>query len=155
MTRARHVTHRKTAARVEKLRILINALLANQMERDAIGQLLQVGPSGVRKYIAELGAMVTRRVDVSAALESVTVYRLAITAAEAQAYLDDLTSNTCARAVVEPKSSLLAAARDPSRHFHIMRDDAHFSVRVSRTPPMRDPMVAALFGGAGRHEVRA
>jgi len=154
MTRARHVTHRKTAARVEKLRILINALLASQMERDAIGEMLQVGPSGVRKYVAELGAMVARQVDVTAALESVTVYRLTITEAEAQAYLDGLTSNTCARAVVEPKSSLLAAARDPSRHFHIMRDDAHFSVRVSRTPPMRDPMVAAFFG-ASRHEVRA
>jgi len=154
MTRARNVTHRKTAARVEKLRILVNALLAGGIERDAIGELLQVGPSGVRKYLAELGTRVGRRVDATDTLNIVTVYCLTITASEAQDYLDGLASNACARAVVEPKSSLLIAARDPSRHFHIMRDDTHYAIRPNRTPPMRDPMVAAFFG-AGRHEVRA
>lgn len=156
MTRARHVTPRHTAVRVAKLRNLVNALIAGDMDRDEIGELLQVGPSGVRKYLADLGdkVVIARRIDSTPTFIGFPLYRLDITAEKAQAYLASLDENAVARAVKEPKSALLVAGRDPSRHFHILADDMRYPVRVSRAPIMRDPMVAALFG-AGRHEVRA
>lgn len=155
MTRARHVTPRQTAARIEKLRNLVTALLAGAMTRDEIGEVLLVGPSGVRKYLADLSGKVgvTRYVDGTEASQGLPVYGLTITAAEAQDYLAGLAIGAPTRAVTEPKSVVTIAARDPSRHFHILEDDVHYSVRVSRTPVQRDVLVAAFFG-AGRHEVR-
>ena len=156
MTRARHVTPRQTAARIERIRILINALLAGDMTRDEIGEVLQVGPSGVRKYLADLGEKVeiARHIDGTATFVGFPVFCLAITPEAARAYLASLVTVAPARAAAAPISALSVAARDPSRHFHILADDAHYAVRVSRTPAMRDPLVAALFG-AVRHEVRA
>jgi hypothetical protein len=156
MTRARHVTPRQTAARVENLRNLVNALLAGDMLRDEIGELLQVGPSGVRKYLADLGEKVTvaRYVDGTPTFIGFPVYRLAISAENAQAWLASMAAEAPARATPGPKSAQSIAARDPSRHFHILEDDTHYAVRVSRNAPKRDFLVTAFFG-AGRHEVRA
>lgn len=156
MTRARNVTPRQTAARAERLRNLVNALLLDELESDEISEILQVGPSGARKYLAELGDMIMihRRIDATPTSKGLPIYRLAITADEAREYLDSLAAGPASRPVKQPASALAMAARDPRRHFHILADDTHYSIRPNRTPPMRDPMVAAFFG-AGRHEVRA
>ena len=155
-TRARNIIPRQTTQRVERTRILINALLAGDMTRDEIGEVLQVGPSGVRKYLTDLGNMlgIVRHIDSTPTFVGFPVYRLAVTATEAQAYLDRLAANASARAVVESRSALSVATRDPSRHFHILEDDTHYAIRPSRFPVGRDPLVAAFFG-ADRHEVRA
>lgn len=156
MTRARHVTPRQTAARIEKMRNLVNALMAGELERDEIGQVLQVGPSGIRKYLAELGARVEvgRYIDPAPGFHGFPVYRLAITQGEAREFLASIEVGALPRPRKESTSALAIAARNPTRHFHILHDDAHYMVRVDRAPAMRDPLVAAFFG-AGRHEVRA
>ena len=156
MTRARHIIPRQTAQRVERLRNLINALIAGDLVRDEIGDILQVGPSGVRKYLADLGDKVeiSGYIDGTATFIGFPLYRLAISADEARAYLATLEASALPRAVAQPVSARSIAARDPSRHFHILEDDTPFSIRISRSPVMRDVLVAALFG-AGRHEVHA
>lgn len=156
MIRARHIIPRQTATRVERLRNLITALLAGELGRDEMGDILQVGPSGVRKYLADLAGVVAavRHIDGTEVSEGSPVYGLAITPEAAQAYLASLEANPPVRAAKGPKSALTMAARDPARHFHILSDDTYYAIRVSRTPAMRDPLVAAFFG-AGRHEVRA
>jgi hypothetical protein len=156
MTRAHHVTHRKTTLRVERMRNLVKAMIAGDMTREEIGELLQVGPSGVRKYLADLIDIVgiARYVDGTATFVGFPVYGLVINAKEAQSYMDSLVADAPPRATPEPRSVCALAARDPSRHFHILADDTHYPVRVSRAPVQRDVLVAAFFG-AGRHEVRA
>ena len=153
MTRARNITPRQTTARAERLRTLITSLLDGNLDRDAIGNVLQVGPSGVRKYLIELGSMlqIVGRIDGTATTLGIPVYGLAITAEAAREYLASLAANPPARprTAAKPAQTLVV----PGRRFHILYDDTHYPIRVSRAPAMRDPLVAALFG-AGRHEVR-
>ncbi|QJD98623.1 ArsR family transcriptional regulator [Massilia forsythiae] len=149
MTRAAHVTHGNTAARLEKIRKLVTALQAGEMMREDIASLLKVGPSGVRGYINDLrgaGVMgIARYVDGTAYALGRAVYCILMDAEQAAAYLAGLAALPVARAG-GGRSGLEVAARDPSRHFHILRDDEPYSVRVSRKPTARDPLVAALFG---------
>jgi hypothetical protein len=61
-----------------------------------------------------------------------------------------------ARPVAPRQTPECIAAREPGRRFHILADDAHYPVRISREPAARDPLVAALFGApAGGMEARA
>lgn len=151
------ITHRKTAQRTERLLALVAALQTSHMMREDIGELLQVGPSGVRKYIKDLGAAieVDRYVDGTGKFIGFPVYRLAMTPEQAQAYLTGLAAAPEARRTRASASALSIAAKDPSRHFHILADDTHYAVRVSRSPVARDPLVAALFGPRGGMEMRA
>ena len=154
MTQVHHVPHSHTIARAERLRTLITSLLDGNLDRDQIGNVLQVGPSGVRKYLIELGSMlqIVGRIDGTATTLGIPVYGLAITPEAAREYLASLAANPPARprAAAKPVQALAI----PGRRFHILYDDTHYPIRVSRAPAMRDPLVAALFG-AGRHEVRA
>lgn len=151
-----HATHRQTAARIDRLLILVAALQARHLMREDIGGILQVGPSGVRKYIKDLGAAIEidRYVDGNNRFIGFPVYRLAMTAEEAQAYLAGLASSPTKLPCRPSASALSIAAKDPSRHFHILADDTHYAIRLNRTPATRDPLVAAFFG-AGRMEARA
>jgi len=148
--------HRHTAMRTERLLALIAAFQTRHLMREDIGEILKVGPSGVRKYIKDLGAAIEieRYVDGTAKFIGFPVFRLAMTAEEAQAYVAGLSAAPTALPVRASASALSMAAKDPSRHFHILADDTHYAVRLSRTPAMRDPLVAAFFG-AGRMEARA
>lgn len=148
MTRAPNAIHSKTVARIEGLRRLIVALQAREMMREDIGELLQVGVSGVRKYVSDLGAVieVARFVDGNNRFPGYPVYRLAVSAEEAQAHLASLAAEPRARKPKPSMSALSVATRDPSRHFHILADDTNYAIRVSRAPVARDPLVAALFG---------
>lgn len=151
MIRARHVTHGQTAARVERLRRLIVTLQVRQLMRDEIGQILQVGPSGVRKYVKDLGdkIAIARYVDGTATYRGDPVYCLTMTQGQTQAYLASLAAAPTARPAAASKSAFSLASQDPSRHIHIMEDDAHFAVRLNRSPATRDPLVAAFFGARG------
>lgn len=148
MTRAHHVTHSYTAARAENIRKLITALMAGQMARDEIGAMLQVGPSGVRKYLADLKGKVDKLY-----VEGEQVCRLAMRPDEAQAYLDSLVSHVPARPINVASSEIRMPI--PGRRFHILADDTHYAIRVSRVPVARDWSVTALFGaGPARMEAR-
>jgi predicted transcriptional regulator len=157
MTRAHHVTHGRTAERIERIRRLIIELQDRDMRREDIADLLAMGPSGVRKYIADLresGVMeIARYADGTATFLGYAEYRLALGADETRDYLANLaaapTSGRKGRI-----SELAIAERDPRRHIHIMRDDEYYQVRVSRSIPAPDPLLVALFG-ASRMETRA
>jgi len=149
MTRARYVTPGQTAERIEKMRRLVAALLVRSLRRDEIGDLLAMGPSGVRKYVKELGD----RVSIVRTQDG-PVYFIAMTPAQAQAYLAQLAAMPVSRPTGVPKRAQDVAAGDPARHIHIMRHDVHYSVRLHSAPVARDPLVAALFG-ARAPEARA
>ena len=157
MTRARHVTHRQTVQRMERLRTLVTELLIRDLPADELAWVLKLSPSGARKYIGDLtaaGVIALATPVGGAAPASGRVYTLAVTPEQAQAYMAGLATAAPVRAARESKSALSIAAREAGRRFHIMQDDAPFSIRVNRAPVMRDPLVAAFFD-AGRHEVRA
>jgi len=147
MTRASYVLPGQTAARIANIRRLVAALAVNSMTRAEIGNLLQMGPSGVRKYIADLGA----RVSIVRA-EGGPVYFLAMTPEQMQSYLAQLAAAPVSRPVGIPRRARGSASIGADRHIHVMQDDEHFSVRLHTAPPARDPLVAALFGA--RAEVR-
>jgi hypothetical protein len=148
MTRAHHVTHGRTTERLEKIRKLVTALLTRQLMREDIAEILQMGPSGVRKYVADLRGVIgiARYVDGTATFLGYPVYCLAIAGCEAQDYLAKLSVQAPTSGRKGRVSELAIAERDPKRHIHIMRDDEYYQVRVSRSIPAPDPLVAALFG---------
>jgi predicted transcriptional regulator len=148
MTRARHVTPGRTAERMEKIRKLVTALQEGQLPHDQVGPMLELGPSGVRKYLMDLRGKVQLTVD-----RGERVLRLAMTSDAARAYLDSLTPKAPTSGRKGRVSELALAERDPRRHIHIMQDDEYYQVRVSRSIPAPDPLVVALFG-AGRMEAR-
>jgi len=141
MTRASYVTPGQTAARIDNLRRLVAALLVGPLSREAIGNILEMGPSGVRKYLADLGERVT---NVRGA-DGLMCY-LAITPEQAQAYLAQLATAPVSRPTGMPKRPKDIATIGPGRHVHIMADDAHYAVRLHTAPAARDPLVAAFFG---------
>lgn len=160
MTRTRHVTHSRTTARLEKIRKLIAALQLGQLMREDIANLLQLSPSGVRKYIADLreaGVMeIARFVDGTATFLGYPEYRLTPDFSRVQDYLAALdAAPVCARK--EKTSELVQAQRNPSRHFHILADDEHYAIRVSRAPAAPDPMALppAFFARTAGREARA
>lgn len=141
MTRARYVTPGQTAARVDKLRRLVGALMVGPLSRDAIGSLLAVGPSGVRKYLADLG----ERVTTARGAEGLTCH-LDITHDQARAYLAQLAAAPASRPRGVPKRGKDVPELGAGRHIHLMRDDSHFEVCPHSAPAARDPLVAAFFG---------
>jgi hypothetical protein len=147
MKRAQHVTPSGTAARIEKIRSLVTALTAGQLSRAEIADLLKMGQSGVRKYLVDLRGMVEQGYDGGQLM-----VRLVVSAEAAGEFLAGLSVQKSGRAARPSDFSI--AVRQPGRHFHILADDAHYAIRVSRAPAMRDPLVAAFFG-AGRMEARA
>ena len=157
MTRAHHVTHGQTFQRMERLRTLVTELMTRDLPAEELAWVLKLSPSGARKYVADLTAagVIALATPVGGVVPaSGRVYTLAVTPEQAHVYLASLTTTAPVRAARESKAALSIAGRDPSRRFHIMQDDAPFSIRIERAPAMRDPLVAAFFG-AGRHEVRA
>ena len=152
MTRARHVTPGRTAERMEKIRKLITALQEEgYLMRDEIGPMLGLGPSGVRKYLADL----RDQVEVSEDRGHITV-RLTMSSSQTEAFLKRLAATAPARPTGVAKTPERITAAEPGRHFHILADDTHHAIRIHRGPVVRDWAVAALFGaGPARMEVRA
>lgn len=162
MSRARNVTPLQTTRRLARINSLVTTLLTRDLGRDDVATLLAVTPSGARKYLGDLreaGVIQLARYEGGTAYSlGHPVYTMAMTAEQAQAYLADLAKSQPSRAAAKPspsKSAMSIALRDPRRHIHLMADDVPFQIRLSRMPVMRDPLVAAFFGGAGQHEVRA
>jgi len=148
MTRASYVTPGQTAARLERMRTLVSVLMVRALRRDDIADMLKLSPSGVRKYVAELGAriMIARFEDGTPTWLGTPVYCLAISIEQAQAYLLQLGGTPRVRPAKGQRSAMSSAANDPSRHIHVMVDDAHYAVRLHTAPAARDPLVAAFFG---------
>ncbi|TQK10215.1 ArsR family transcriptional regulator [Herbaspirillum sp. SJZ107] len=146
MTRSHFTPNSHTVARLASLRKLVNALTVREMTRAEIAKLLGIGESAARTYIADLREHLTILHCEAAVTWPLKpgVYRLTADPEAIAACLKSLGGVTAVRPV--RASSMEIAARDPRRHFHILGDDEHYAVRVSRAAPARDPMVAALFG---------
>jgi len=157
MTAHHHVIHRQTVQRLQRLRALVTALLSSDLPGPDLAEVLGLSPAGSRKYVRELSGagIIALAVPLDGTVSVVRrVFTLAVTEEQARAYLADLTVTAPIRAAKPSKSAISVAMRDSTRHVHLMKHDVQFSIRLNRTPPMRDPLVAAFFG-AGQHEVRA
>jgi len=150
MIRSIQVPNGHTAARLRRLRILLTAFLDRQLMREDIADLLCLSPSGVRKYVKDLAGIigVARYVEGTETFIGFPVYQLAIRSDQVEEFLEQMTATAPTRTYPGRPSSLSRASKDPRRHFHILADDAHYAIRVSRAPVTRDPMVAAFFGPA-------
>lgn len=140
MSRGRFVTPSRTAERVERVRKLITALQLGELSRDEVGGLLAIGPSGVRKYMVDLAAIVE-----SVYVAGQLMCRLSRDTAKVGAYLAKLDEQAASRPIKPRKCELTIAAQDPARHFHIMEDDVEFKVRVTKAIPKHEPLLAAFF----------
>lgn len=149
MTRSHSTPYRPTADRVEKIRKLVTALQERSLTSGEIGTLLEVSASSVRNYLAVLQGKHTHALDAGR-----PVFTWILGEDATSAYLAILAA-TPLRKAAPPRSPLARAKCDPSRHFHILGDDEHIAIRVSRAAPARDWAVAALFGAgpasAGAH----
>jgi hypothetical protein len=141
MSRVRHVTPGPTAARIEKIRTLITALQIKSLTRGEMSGVLQMGPSGVRKYLVDLAGKYEWAPDADE-----DVCRLTICEAEARAFLASMAASAKPRPVRPAKTALSIATQDPARRFHIMQDDEHFTIKPLRGIPVHEPVLAAFFG---------
>jgi DNA-binding transcriptional ArsR family regulator len=149
--RIRHTV--ATQRRLDNMRMLVEALGQREMLADEICDLLKFSPSGARKYIRDLredGVIeLARYVDGTATYLGLAVYTLTPDPERVRAFLAGLGQP---QQLAPPSRGRLNrfAAAGPGRHFHIIADDTHYAVRVSRVQVFRDPLVAALFGETGR-----
>jgi DNA-binding transcriptional ArsR family regulator len=147
--RIRHTV--ATQRRLDNLRLLVEALGQREMLADEICDLLKFSPSGARKYIRDLredGVIeLARYVDGTATYIGLAVYTLTPDQERVRAFLAGL-DQPRAPAPPNAKHRDRFAAAGAGRHFHIIADDTHYAVRVSRVQVFRDPLVAALFGPA-------
>ena len=141
MTRAHHVTHSSTAVRIDRLRTLITALQIKSLTRGEMAGVLQMGPSGVRKYLGDLAGKYEW-----APGDGKEVCRLTINEAEARVFLASLAATATARPARPAKTALSIAAQDPARHFHIMQDDETFTIKPLRGIPAQWSVLETFFG---------
>lgn len=140
---------RSSIARVNNMRMIIDALKCGELVRDDIGGMLGFSPSGVRKYLSDLRdsgiVVVDRLIEATKHCPGIPVYHLTDDADLVERFLADLDANT-----VRPKratKNLIKVLRDTSRHIHIMNDDEGHNPRIEKvTPARRDEMVAMFFG---------
>lgn len=136
------ITSHHTLARNENIKRLLVALGQRPMRRDEICDFLHYSPSGGRKYISLLReARVIELVDHEggrAGYIGMPIYGLTDDSERIAAYLESLAAP---RDPVSspPRSQIAIASRDPARHFHIIRDDIAYPVRVSRAAVVVDP----------------
>jgi hypothetical protein len=133
---------------MERLRVLVMALQIKPLTRDEMAGVLQMGPSGVRKYLVDLAGKYEW-----VAGEEQDVCRLTIGEDETAALLANLAAAAPSKSARRTKTALSIAAQDPARHFHILQDDEHYSIRPVRGIPAPAPEMAYFYGML-RSEVR-
>lgn len=149
MPRIRHTV--ATQRRLDNMRLLVEALGQREMLADEICDLLKFSPSGARKYIRDLReagvAELARYVDGTATYIGMAVYTITPDAERVRTFLAGLAQPRAPAPLSRGRLNRFAAA-GAGRHFHIIDDDTHYAVRVSRVQVFRDPLVVALFGPA-------
>ena len=142
----------RTQKRINKITNLIAVLRQRDITAQQAAELLFMSTGGGKSYMRELSC--AEVVDVichrsTRAGQPAPIYRLTGDDAVIDAYLAAL--NLCdPQIAAEPRSTLLERAlKDPTRHVHVMFDDAHHAPTMHRFKPFRDPLVTALFGAPG------
>lgn len=143
--------HRNTVAterRIDNFRRLLAELGSREMYFNEIMSLLQFSNSGTRKYITELReahVIVFVRCDKGYPFVQRSTYRLSPNKEAVDAFLAIIHKPNCERYKKKVRDDL---ADGNKRTVHVMEDDAHFAVRLSKVTVRRDPLVEFLFGPA-------
>lgn len=126
--------------RVAKTKELIDELRERNMTRNDMGEFMQFSPSGVRKYLADLrAAHIVEVIDEHDPVTGQELYALIDNADQVQAFIDSLEAIARPCAGGGAPTQLQMALRDKSRTFHLMQDDAFYSVRIRRGAIAPDP----------------
>ena len=146
--------HGRTRARIDNTKRLVAALAEGEMPRPDIGELLGLSLSGIRKYVTDLiehdVAYVVSRIGERPGCMGVPVYALNPDQGKVESFLAALAVGQLNQPSGGRPTLLSTALADPSRHFHVLKDDDVISPRVSRTRiPAHEPLHAAFFGLAG------
>ncbi len=137
---------------------MMSSLIAELGQRDVTIQqaadFLHMSHAGGKNYMRDLRvAGLISIVGETAGVvgQPAPIYRLTTDQAKIDKYLADLRAFRLPKRQTRPDGSLLAQAlKDPTRHVHLLRDDAAgFKPVMHRITPVRDSLVAALFGAAG------
>jgi DNA-binding transcriptional ArsR family regulator len=127
-----------TRQRVDNMLRLVAEFHLREMLRDDIREFLGMSPSGVRKYIRELREAkiidAVRCDDLQGPQHQ--IYALCASTETVTAFIQSLALPQVVPAR-KPKSFIQPA--DPSRHVHVMDDDAQYPVRVRRNAITPDP----------------
>jgi hypothetical protein len=147
-------------ARSQNRITMMSSLIAELGQRDITIQQaadhLRMTHAGGKNYMRDLriAGLVTL---IGATSGTVGVpaplYRLTTGQAAIDTYLADLRAFRLPKRQTRPDGTLLAQAlKDPTRHVHLLRDDAAgFKPVMHRFTPVRDSLFAALFGAPGAH----
>ena len=142
-----------SARRLANLRALVAEFAGRAIGCAGVALFLDCSLSAARNYVAELldaGVIASHPERQAAGCVDRTLYRQAADPLKVDQFLGALTRTHGAdgmaarRGAAEPGSSA-----DPERIHRLWRD-ADFSFGAGRSPARRDPLVAALFGAAGR-----
>lgn len=149
MTFLRRPARSPTLGRIAAMRRLTKLLGKGEMRRDDIAHRMKISQSGCRKYLADLadGAIVVlsrREPTVKFGHVGQPVYKLITTAEKIEQFLKDAVT-------VVPEDEPRQVKTTPGRHFHIMADDTHYAIRVSRAAVAPDPFALPVefFRSAG------
>lgn len=136
----------QTQARNDNLRTLIAELRHYELTQEEIADLFKCSRSGVRVYLKCLGALVETINQGSIILPR--TYRLTSDQAAIDAFLASIEETKPRQSKgSKPRSRVDALRRDPTRHVHIMADDAPFRVPVCHVRPQH-PAIHLAFWGA-------
>ena len=135
------------------MRNLVDELRKRNMSQLDISLFLQFSPSGTRKYVHDLKEydliQVVGYEDGTAVYLGRPVYGLcANIEARLKAFFETMERNSVTTRRPSREVAVKAVPANSGRHLHVMVDDCKYNIRMDRTPIMRDPLVAALFGPA-------
>jgi hypothetical protein len=151
--------HARSLIRHSNLKKLVFSLRDNPMQRDEIAGIFKFSPSGARNYIKDLrlAGLITiiGYPDERGPHRGLPLWGIVLDAAHVEKWLSRLDAGECAGVHKQRPKNLMIAMKDKTRHFHILSDDAHFNVKVSRSKGKPDPIAQHLFGRAPAADSRA
>jgi hypothetical protein len=139
---------------------MMASLIAELARRDITVQqaadFLHMTHAGGKNYMRDLriaGLIAIVSETTGTVGQPAPIYRLTTDHAAIDQYLADLRAYRLPKRQTRPDGTLLAQAlKDPTRHVHLLRDDAAgFKPVMHRITPVRDSLVAALFGAPRAH----
>lgn len=139
-TRVKKHGNQRTTQRIDNMKRLVEELSRRLMTPTDIGQFLEFSPSGVRKYLADLREACIVEAQTTDFQTDQLNYGLIEDKTMVDAYLASLDTIRIGAPSRRMKSNVDLALRDKSRSFHLLRDDAYYSVRVSKAQVAPDPL---------------
>ncbi|MYM92369.1 ArsR family transcriptional regulator [Duganella vulcania] len=144
-----------TSARLEKMQSLVTQMQGREMSLYDIQRFLKFSDTGAKKYVTKLREVgiveALQGADGTATTPGRQLFKVTADPARLKAgfaSLAEKVKKAASRSNTAVKSRLGKDDAGNARRFHILADDEDFAVKLSRHRPVRDPLVAALFGPA-------